>query len=339
MLLVSRAADRELASVQALLRQIGIPTARIDAETASSAGLLADLDSRTLQLDGRRIRPTVTLVRHFSARAISDRRGAVRQVFLRDSWQAAIAQLAAVSGTLIGAQGPGLMTQLTLAADNGIRVPRTVVSSDPVLAADLLPGAQVVIKALDQHFVEARPGLLSGVFPEVVDRDRLRPARGRARPPVVVQEFVEHDLELRIYFVRGEILGFAVAKDGPAAPWLHADRIGVREVEIPAAAAAATRLLATAMSLEYGAFDFLVSGGEPIFLEANTAGDWRWLEARAGSSAVTMAVARMLRDLHLGDPRRHPETDVAAGVSRQPSAIALTTFLAGPPAEMVDKAD
>jgi hypothetical protein len=52
-----------------------------------------------------------------------------------------------------------------------------------------------------------------------------------------------------------------------------------------------------------------------------------------------MAVARMLRDLHLRDPSWHAETDVAPRASHQPSPIALTTFLAGPPGEMVDKGD
>jgi hypothetical protein len=313
-LLVSRAADRELTSVEVLLAKIGIPVVRINAETASSAGLVADLGNRTLHLHGRPIRPTVTWVRHFSARALSDRRGAVHQAFLRDSWQAAVAQLAAISGVLIAADGPGLMTQLALAADNGIRVPRTVVTSDPFLAAGLLTSTRVVIKALHQHFVEARPGLLSGVFPDVTDRDRLQPARGPARPPVAVQEFIEHDLELRVYYLHGEILGFAVTKDGPADLWLHAERVGARDTEVPADVAAATRLLAAAMSIEYGAFDFLVSGGEPIFLEVNLAGDWCWLEALTGTTGVTLAAVRMLRDLH-----------------HRRSAIELTTFLAGRP--------
>lgn len=325
-LLVSRAADRELRSVEVLLSKIGIPAARINAETASSAGFLADLDSRTIQLHGHQIRPTVTWVRHFSARAISDRRGAVHQRFLRDSWQAAVVQLAAVSGVLIAAEGPGLMTQLALAAANGIKIPRTVVTTDPVLAKDRLTGTRVVIKALHQHFVEARPGLLSGVFPDLADRSLLRPAPGPARPPVVVQEYVEHDLELRTYYVHGEILGFAVAKDTAADPWLHAERVRVREAEIPAAVLAATRLLAAAMSIEYGAFDFLVKDGAPIFLEANLAGDWCWLEALTGTTPVTMAVVRMLRDLHL---RAAGESRPAGDHPRK--AIELTTFLAGRP--------
>ena len=299
---------------------------RIDAETADSAGLLADLASAAVRLHGRWVRPTVTWVRHFSVRAISDRRGGVHQAFLRDSWQAAVAQLAAVSAVTITAQVPGLLSQLALAAASGIRIPGTVVTSDPFLAGDLLPGSRVIIKALHSHFVEARPGLLSGVFPDVADLRLLQPARGRWRPPVVVQEFIEHQLELRIYYVHGVVIGFAVGKAEPADPWVRPEQVTAVQVEVPAAVAAATRSLATAMSIQYGAFDFLISDGEPVFLEVNLAGDWQWIESRTGTTPVTTAVVRMLRDLHLtADARARP----AAG--GRPPPIDLMTFLGGQP--------
>jgi hypothetical protein len=325
-LLVSRAADRELGSVEVLLRKIGIPVLRVDAETADSAGLVADLASAAVRLHGRWVRPTVTWVRHFSVRAISDRRGGVHQAFLRDSWQAAIEQLAAVSVVTITAQEPGLLSQLALAAASGIRVPRTVVTSDPFLATGLLPGGRIIIKALHSHFVEARPGLLSGVFPDVADLRQLEPARGSRRPPVVVQEFIEHELELRVYYVHGEVIGFAVGKARPADLWVRPEQVTAVQAQVPAAVAAATRSLATAMSIQYGAFDFLISAGQPVFLEVNLAGDWRWIECRTHTTPVTTAVAGMLRDLHLAaDARARP----AVGGGSPP--IDLLTFLGGRP--------
>ncbi len=52
------------------------------------------------------------------------------------------------------------------------------------------------------------------------------------------------------------------------------------------------------MSLRYGAFDFLLSAGTPVFLEVNPDGDWRWAERRTRTTPVTLAVAAMLAALH-----------------------------------------
>ena len=94
----------------------------------------------------------------------------------------------------------------------------------------------------------------------------------------------------------------------------------MRQAEPPPAVRAAVVRLADAMSLDYGAFDFLMSNGRPTFLEVSPTGDWRWIETRIGTAPVTMAVARMLRDLCLESaPVRR------AGAS----PIELTTFLSG----------
>jgi hypothetical protein len=77
----------------------------------------------------------------------------------------------------------------------------------------------------------------------------------------------------------------------------------------------ATVRLASAMSLRYGAFDFLVRDGTPVFLEVNVDGDWLWAEQKAHSDAVTAALVGMLTRLH----RRKP-----------PGAFDLITFLATP---------
>ena len=117
--------------------------------------------------------------------------------------------------------------------------------------------------------------------------------------PVVVQEHVGHEAEIRGYFVRGDILTFSVGKASPAQPWLDpngGDEPGKSSRRL--AVAAAMTALAAALSVRYGAFDFLITGDEPVFLELNWAGDWRWFETRAARRSVTNAVTAMLRDLH-----------------------------------------
>ncbi|HET7017166.1 MAG TPA: hypothetical protein VFI65_24800 [Streptosporangiaceae bacterium] len=298
-LLVSRTADREFALVSRLLARVGIPAARLNAETAAAHGLLADLDQGAVRIGGRWISPTVTWVRHFSPQAMPARRGALPRAFAADSWRAVTTQLGSLSAELIPGTGPELIEQLAAARAAGIAVPRTVVSTDPIEAARLIGGQKVIIKALHQHFVEAQPGVLSGVFPEIVEASSMRRS-GRPRGiPVVVQEYLAHQAEIRCYYVGGDIATFAVDKSNPADPWLNPKGVKAQQIDPPAAIVAATSALASVLSIRYGAFDFLLASGKPIFLELNWAGDWRWIEKRARVGPVTTAVTAMLRDLHL----------------------------------------
>ncbi len=202
------------------------------------------------------------------------------------------------SGTAVRPDRPGVLCQLDLARRYGIAAPRAVLTTDPHLVRDEFDGPRVVVKAAGHHFVEPVPGRLHGIFPTVLDRADL--AGGpRPGPPVIVQEYVEHEAELRVYFVGGQLHAFEVTKTAPADPWTAPDRLGVRALPSPPPdVAAATRTLAAAMSLRYGAFDFLLSAGTPVFLEVNPDGDWRWAERRTRTTPVTVAVAAMLAALH-----------------------------------------
>ncbi|HUC56398.1 MAG TPA: hypothetical protein VMA95_03295 [Streptosporangiaceae bacterium] len=317
MLLVSRAADRELDLVGQRLAAAGIPVERLDAESAADAGLVVDADRATVRIADRWIAPSVTWIRHFTARAMPEQQGAATRIFTGQSWQALADQLGAVSSSKLTGRGPGMLDQLVAARRCGIAAPRTIVTADLARARELLNGPRVVIKAVHQHFVEASPGLLTGVFPQVTDLGSLSASPGPGGPPVVVQDYVEHDQEIRAYFTRGEITAFRISKDYPAQLWLEPELVSAGQIEPPPVIKEAVRALAGAMALEYGAFDFLSAQGIPIFLEVNVSGDWRWLETKTGTPAVTNAVSSMLAGLHRE----------AAGVSRSP--VNPISFLTG----------
>jgi hypothetical protein len=296
-LLLSRACDEELDGIQSLLGKAGIAWARINADELTGAGLVIDTDDRAVRVNGRWLAPTVSWSRHFSARAIDETGDQDHDLFARESWQATAAGLAAIATTDAAPGPPGLLSQLAIARRHRVAVPRTIVTTDPGAAGESLRCPRLVVKAVGHHFTEAAPGRLTGRFPVIAERHEL-PRGSPGGPPVVVQEYVEHDAELRIYYLNGPVYGFEVSKDSPADPWIAADRVAVRPVTPPAKVVAATTLLANAMSLRYGAFDFLICDRTPVFLEVNTDGDWRWAERKAGTSAVTLAAARMLAGLH-----------------------------------------
>lgn len=296
-LLLSRSCDAELDGVGRLLTKVGVSAARIDADELAAMDLLVDPEHSAMRLDGTWLIPTVTWNRHFSACAIDPAGSPADDLFNRESWQAVASQLSALSWATLGARRVGLLEQQSQARRWQIATPRTVVTTDPERARGILRTRRIVIKAVNQHFVEASPGRLSGVFPVIA---------GHAEPlsapwpgtPVIAQEYVEHDAEFRVYYVDGEVLGFQVSKEAPADLWLAPDRVEVRPIDLPPQVIAAASLLATGLALRFGAFDFLLRGGTPVFLEVNPDGDWRWAEEKAGREQVTMAVSRMLRRLH-----------------------------------------
>jgi hypothetical protein len=322
-LLLSRSCDAELDAVGGLLGKVGVPTARINADELATTDLLIDPGRGAIRRNGRWIAPTVVWKRHFSARAIDGSASPAYDMFLRDSWRAVAEQLAALSPAAIGMQNPGLFEQMLVARGRQIAVPRTVVTTDPAAARDLLGDRRrLFIKALDQHFVEASPGRLSGAFPVAVNSPELRPAP-RPGPPVIVQEYVEHDAELRVYYVDGQVHGFEVGKEAASDPWLAADRVTVRHTELPETVVLATKMLAKGMSLRYGAFDFLLQGDMLVFLEVNPDGDWLWAELKAQAAPVTLAVAQMLCELH-----RRYRPSLATPGSRVAGSFDLISFLA-----------
>jgi hypothetical protein len=325
-LLLSRSCDAGLSAVQGLLTGAGIPVARIDADAVAGIGLTLDLDARRVSLGGRWLAPTVTWTRHFSPQAIEERGGAARAAFARDSWSEVPAQLAAISGLLVCPRRLGPIAQLTLATRHHVVVPRTIITTDPSSVADAFQCSRLVVKAARQHFVEAEPGRLSGIFPVIVERDELS-ATSCPGPPVIVQEYIEHEAELRVYYVAGRVLGFEVGKHSPADLWTDPAAVVVRSAVLPPQVVAATRILASAMSLRFGAFDFLLRAGTAVFLEANPDGDWLWAQRAAPATEVTQAVAVMLADLHRAAAPGRPRTGPAG-----PGQFELLAFLgAGQP--------
>ncbi|GIH99464.1 hypothetical protein [Planobispora takensis] len=296
-LLVSRCGDGEFRAVAELLGRVGVQVVRLDADGVDGADLLVDPLRGIVRVNGRRVRPTVVWPRHFSAGAIEGTGEPARDLFLRESWESVADQLCEVAA--VGLRPPRLRTlaQLRLAASFGVAVPATLITTDPGRAGEELRGTRLVIKAAHRHFVEAAPGTLTGVFPAIVARGGPAPA-ARPGPPVVVQEYVEHDAELRVHYVAGELYGFRVVKTAPEDLWVREDRVSVHVTDPPPGVVRAVRALAGALALRCCAFDFLMRDGEPVFLEMDPDGDWRWIETKAGTTAVTMAVARMLCGLH-----------------------------------------
>ena len=145
----------------------------------------------------------------------------------------------------------------------------------------------------------------------------------------IVQEYVDHDAELRVYYIDGRVRGFEVGKEAAADPWLAPDLVTVRAASLSEAVVSATRMLAQGLSLRYGAFDFLLRDDGPVFLEVNPDGDWLWAETKAKTASVTLAVGQMLCELH----RRYRPSPAPSGGVGRPDADGLRPSIVPRPAD------
>lgn len=197
------------------------------------------------------------------------------------------------------------LQQMRIAALCGLSSPKSAVVSDVRDAYDILGVRRVIVKPVREHFIELSMGdenrnVLFGVFPQVVDWPSTIGNPG-SHDPVLVQEFIPHESELRVYAFRGDeplALELRSKKGAFSTPYS-----ATGGVEVDVASAAMPESLTNSISqfmdisnLDYGAFDFVRDGksGELVFLEVNTSGGWRCYERILGTTEITRRFAKRI---------------------------------------------
>jgi hypothetical protein len=300
--LVNCAGGHELEVVRdALVHSLNTPTVFIDNTTLLSTAISLDLDTGVLNVDGRRVRPAVVWVRNSSGCAMMARihpAGSLRPLDAA-SWSGLLAQIAATATAALPGSALAWPGQLADVDRLGVRTPRTVVTTDALAGVRQMRTSKVIVKTPDFRVFEPDRRAWPACLPEIVDRDTVLHDDGAAPGrPVVVQEYVAHSSELRVYYLDGGVCAFEVGKPDPASLWTDPAGVTVTRVDCPEIAETAVRTLSTAWNLRYAAFDLLVSlAGELVFLEANPDGDWLWFESKARWHGVSFMAAVMVRDL------------------------------------------
>jgi hypothetical protein len=182
--------------------------------------------------------------------------------------------------------------QLRVAAEVGLAVPRTLLTSDPERA---------------RAFVEAAPGrtifktfaATPTVWREtrLVGEAELAALESVRLAPVIFQDFVEADADLRVTVVGERIFTIAIdatATDYPVDFRMSLGQARVEAIELPAEVVGRLRALMARLGLVYGAIDLRrTPDGEHVFLEVNTAGEFLFVEERTGQP-ISRSVADWL---------------------------------------------
>ena len=190
--------------------------------------------------------------------------------------------------------------QLRLAARAGLRVPRTLVTNDPVAAREFFAETegQTVAKLLRPVHV-SMDASKPFVYTNRVREDDLAGAEALRHSPMVFQELIPKAYELRVAFVAGETFAGALDATGTSrglTDWRRASPEECRWqlAQLPTEVASSLQVLMSELGLVFGAVDFICTpAGEYIFLEVNPSGEWGMLERDLGLP-ISEAIAEAL---------------------------------------------
>jgi MvdC family ATP-grasp ribosomal peptide maturase len=190
--------------------------------------------------------------------------------------------------------------QLRVAAQAGLRIPRTLVTNDPAAARQFFAETEgrMVAKLLRPLTVSMNaPSLF--VYTSQVSEEDLASAETLRHSPMVFQELIPKARELRVAWVSGEVFAGALDASGTSrgqTDWRLAapEECRWQRAELPGEVSRGLRAMMSELGLVYGAIDLIFTpAGEHVFLEVNPAGEWGMLERDLGLP-IADAIARAL---------------------------------------------
>lgn len=191
--------------------------------------------------------------------------------------------------------------QLALAQRLGFEVPATLVPTcaDDVLAFWEAHGGRIVCKQLGPTaFHEAYASELVR-YTEPMSRRQLAHAGSVARCPVILQAYVDKRVELRVTVVGERVFAAEIASQDSnhtRTDWRKYDNHATpyRAHRLSAEVAARCVEMVARLGLTYGAIDLILTEDDRcVFLELNPAGEYGFVEARAGLP-ISEAIADLL---------------------------------------------
>jgi glutathione synthase/RimK-type ligase-like ATP-grasp enzyme len=182
--------------------------------------------------------------------------------------------------------------QLRVAAEVGLKVPRTLITSDPERAQRFAEraGVQTVYKTFScTHAIWRETRLLRDEDLAQVDAVRVA--------PVIFQEFIPADCDLRITAVGGKLFPAAIRstpREGAIDFRTSMGDAAVGIEQLPAKISEKLAKLMTRLGLVYGAIDMRrTPDGDYYFFEVNTAGEFLFIEDRT-QQPIARAIADWL---------------------------------------------
>jgi hypothetical protein len=177
--------------------------------------------------------------------------------------------------------------QLAIAQRLGMRVPRTLLTNDPVAAKAFYETCkgQVILKAVSRGIIDEQSDALNKALyttkieTEHLSENRIQQMRLTGH---VLQEYIPKALEVRVVVIGKRVFTAEI----------HSPHLDFRERygdnsykvhQLPAAVEHQVLALVKEFELQFSSMDLLVSpDGEYLFIDLNPNGQWLWLQQHIG---------------------------------------------------------
>lgn len=191
--------------------------------------------------------------------------------------------------------------QLRLAVKAGLRIPPTCISNDAKVVADFIHSLQTpVIAKMQSSFAIYREGVEHVVFTNEITSENLQQLDSIQYCPMVFQQKIDKQLELRITIVGNKIFAFSIDSsklENSRVDWRKEGVALIKDWQPYTLPDSLQQQLLTFMQytgLNYGAIDVILSPeGEYFFLEVNSAGEYFWLDMLC-DNAISAQIAAIL---------------------------------------------
>ncbi len=302
LLVLTNASDATADYMCRRLAEADVPFVRLDTDAAVGAMSIAYRGhGPVLGLAGRELTPESTQVWYRRPTAlkppVAGDEGEQRHA--AEEWTAALEGFLAhvprgrwVNHPAANTLASHKMEQLTRARDQGLAVPRTLVTQDPAEFRAFWDacGGHVIVKPISHGYLSRPdPEGDSLIYTNVVGPEHAARGESVRACPTLFQELVPRRTDVRITVVDSDIHAVGLrAKDGgePRVDIRRRNMAGVEYKDIELPPPLATRLLRLVRSydLRFAAIDMILRpDGEWVFLEVNPNGQWAWLDLVAGA--------------------------------------------------------
>jgi glutathione synthase/RimK-type ligase-like ATP-grasp enzyme len=252
----------------------------------------------------------VILLRHFHIREMNYFVDEPARTFSIQQWEDAFQILQNnlscewISDPYANMQAGDHVKQLLTARDLGLAIPATLITNDPSEARDFYHSfsGNVVLKAIHHHSTQVNGKVYFMFTHELIDEELGR-LDDLVHAPCILQQKLVKKFDLRVTVVGTKV--FATQIDSKKNSNGHIDlhrcghpQLSFRTKELDDITSRACVKFIQALGLKYGAIDFVVDekNDQPIFLELNPTGDWRWIESKTGQP-ITKAMVDLIEEL------------------------------------------
>ena len=181
------------------------------------------------------------------------------------------------------------LDQIKFALENGMYVPDTIVTNDPINLRDFYEKhkGNICFK-LQKGAVIRTPEGNKVIYTNKVTEEQMRNASLVSGHPSLFQEYIDKEFEIRVVATDKTATGIAIHSQDSEISKVDYRRydlenVKYNQIELPKNVRNFCSSMLSHYGLHFGAFDFIYSKeGKYFFLELNPNGQWLWLEEQSG---------------------------------------------------------